>query len=147
MDYLSFALRVVPIKLEKGVSAEGKELFDFIKQWWTCGVGCNWGEEWDLLENQIYDVTSSYGKTDLSETPFVAKWTENAIWQRFPVALLRLGNFSDWSVRQRFCPLGNLTVEKCPLTKCFPCYSKSFPKICLGLIFWLRIPKDEDFKR
>lgn len=32
MDYLSFALRAVLIKLEKGVSSEGKEPFDFIKQ-------------------------------------------------------------------------------------------------------------------
>lgn len=32
MDYLSFSVRVVSIKLEKGVSTEGKKLFDFIKQ-------------------------------------------------------------------------------------------------------------------
>lgn len=45
MDYLSFALRAVLIKLEKDVSSEGKEPFDFVKQWWTRpeqnGVGCD----------------------------------------------------------------------------------------------------------
>lgn len=79
MDYLSFVLRAVSIKLEKSVSTDGKETCDFIKQPITRrgqnGVGYDLKGRWYLLKNQIhlYEVPSFYGKTGLRKIPFVVK--------------------------------------------------------------------------